>query len=111
MSDLPIACTLSPSDLRDASTMLLPGLARSAAKRELLADGLRLTFDADRGVVARIAAVIDRERECCRFLRFAMVVPADCAQVQLEVTGPPGTGDFMRDLLRAHGRDLLPNER
>ena len=91
--------------------MLLPGLARSAAQRELLSDGLRLTFEADRGVLARIAAVIDRERECCRFLTFALVVPADCAQIELEVTGPPGTGEFVRDLLREQGRDLLPNER
>jgi hypothetical protein len=91
--------------------MLLPGLARSAAQRELLQDGLRLTFPAERGVLARIAAVIDRERECCRFLRFAIVVPPDLAEVQLEVSGPPGTGDFLRDLARDQDHDLLPNGR
>ena len=99
MSDIPIACTLSPSELRDASAMLLPGLARSAAKREMLADGIRLTFEPERGVVTRIAAVFDRERECCKFLQFAVIVPPSMALVHLEVTGPPGTVDFLRSLV------------
>jgi hypothetical protein len=111
MNDIPIACTLSPSELRDASAMLLPGLARSAAKREMPADGIRLTFDPGLGVVTHIAGIIDRERECCKSLQFTLIVPPSMALVHLDVTGPPGTVDFLRDLVTEQEFDLLSNGR
>ena len=46
-----------------------------------------------------MAEVIDAERRCCRFLRIELTVqPAD-GPVQLRLTGPAGTREFLRDLL------------
>jgi hypothetical protein len=43
--------------------------------------------------------VIDAERQCCRFLRFQLTVEPDLGPMWLEVAGPPGTADFLTDLL------------
>ena len=43
--------------------------------------------------------VVDAERHCCRFLRFAMTVEPDGGPVFLELTGPAGTRDFVSALI------------
>lgn len=102
-TDLPVACTLSPDELSASRAMLLPGLAASATTVTLLPDGARLEFAAAADLLARIAAVIDRERQCCRFLRFVLDVAADGGPVRLDVTGPSGTRELMAGLLSEYG--------
>lgn len=99
MSTLPVACTLSAHEQHCEADALLPGLARLARRMETLPDGRRMEFDAAPGIVARIAGVVERERECCRFLDFALHVGADGGPVTLELTGPPGTGEFLASIL------------
>ena len=94
-SDFPIACTLSPDELRRGREALLPGIIARADRHERLEDGFRFHFTPVDGLVPAIAAMIDAERRCCRFLRFTFTVePADRG-LMLEVTGPPGTAEFL----------------
>jgi aspartate racemase len=86
-------------ELRCRADELLPGLARVAATCTPLADGYRLEFAPRDGVLARIASVIDRERTCCAFLRFELVVPAGGAPIALAITGPDGTRSFLDGIL------------
>ena len=96
----PIACSLTPDQLRDRKASLLPGLLARATQVTPTDDGYRLEFDAgDRDIVGAIAACIDAERHCCPFLSFSLSVPADGAQIQLAVTGPSGTRAFLDALL------------
>ena len=92
---LPIVCTLSPETLATRKAGLLPGLAREAELREATAGGLRLRFAPSPERLQHIAAVIDAERQCCRFLRFALTVEPDGGPVWLDLSGPVGTGDFL----------------
>ncbi len=39
------------------------------------------------------------ERQCCRFLRFAVAAERDGGPISLEVTGPPGTAQFLEQLV------------
>ena len=96
---LPIACSLSPETLATRKAGLLPGLAREAEAREETADGLRLRFAASGDTLRRIAAVIDAERQCCRFLHFALTVEPDGGPVWLALSGPPGTREFLAALI------------
>ena len=73
--NLPVACTLSPETLAARRAGLLPAFALEAETREQAPDGLRLRFVAD--YLQRIAAVVDAERQCCRFLRFDLTVEPD----------------------------------
>ena len=90
MTPEPVACTLTPEQLRADAADLLPGLFAAARAVAWLPDGVRLTLDAADGLLARVAAVIERERGCCRFLRFTLDVAPGHGPVTLEVTGPPG---------------------
>lgn len=95
MTDLPIACTLDAAALRARSAELLPGLLEAARAVSPLAEGMRLTLPATSELLARAMAVVDGERQCCPFLRFVIEVPPGGADCALEVTGPPGTRDYL----------------
>lgn len=97
--ELPIMCTLSSRELADRRDELLPGLVQKAAAIDRLEHGVRLTFAPDDGLLTELARVIDRERQCCQFLRFDLSVAPARGPIRLEVTGPPGTADFLADLL------------
>jgi hypothetical protein len=101
MTDLPIACALDASTLAERSDVLLPGLARRATGLCWLESGARLTFGFDASLLMELADVIAAEHQCCRFLRFNLLVePGDSAAV-LDVTGPDGTLEFLKQLLSA----------
>ena len=93
LKDLPIVCTLGPATLAARKANLLPALAKRALGREETADGLRFRFSA--GELSTVAAMIDRERQCCRFLQFELRVEADGGAIVLGLSGPPGTREFL----------------
>ena len=98
-ASLPIACSLSPEQLRASRDELLPGLALHALRRTPLPNGLRLTFDATAARMRHIHTVVERERECCAFLEFSQGLTPGGAWLTLDVTGPEGTAELLADLL------------
>ena len=101
MADLPVACTLGLDALRARREGLLAELFRRAEGYELTTEGLRLRFAAGGDMLSTIARAVDAERECCRFLRFGITVEPDAGPIMLELTGPPGTREFLAALLDA----------
>ena len=99
MAELPIACTLTPAQMREQQGELLPALAAQARDRRELDHGYALYFDASDERLAVIVRTIQLERLCCRFLRFRLTVEPDEGPLALEVTGPPGTREFLRGML------------
>jgi hypothetical protein len=95
MAALPIACTLSPEALKARRENLVGALLRRATERTELDDGVRLRFAADADILVEIARTVDAERQCCRFLSFAITVSADGGPITLDLTGPAGTRDFL----------------
>jgi hypothetical protein len=96
-TDLPIVCTLTPAAIAARQAALLPGLVRRAESREDTADGIRLRFPSD--ALSAIAATVDAERQCCRFLRFDITVEPGGGPIWLALAGPPGTREFLAALL------------
>lgn len=96
---LPIACTLTPEQLKDRRSGLLPGLLAKADGHLPIEGGWRFRFTPQPGTLAAIAQVIDAERQCCQFLRFDLTVEPGGAPFWLQVTGPAGTREFLQDLL------------
>jgi hypothetical protein len=99
MTDLPVACTLTLAALKARREGLLSALLRRAEAHEELPEGCRLRFAAGDDVLLTIAQMIDAERKGCRFLRFNVVVEPDGGPVVVELTGPPGTREFVSALL------------
>ena len=99
MADLPIICSLTPEALEARKLGLLSTLLDQSAGRELLADGLRLRFEPSSETLSTIVRAVDAERHCCRFLRFTITVEPNGGAVILDLTGPPGTREFVAALL------------
>ena len=99
MSNPPIACTLTPGQINACRDHLLPGLFKRAESNDVLPDGYQLTFAAATDTLQAIAETIDRERQCCQFLRFQLTIEPAGGAVVLNVTGPEGGREFLRDLL------------
>lgn len=95
MTDLPIACSLDAPALGRRQSELRASVLAEAELAERLADGYRWRFRHTPDLFARLGPIIDGERHCCRFLRFALTADQDRGSVTMEVTGPSGTADFL----------------
>ena len=95
MADLPVACTLSPAALQARRENLLHVLLRRTKERRELPNGYSLRFAAESDVLSEIVRAIDNERQCCRFLRFAVTVEPDDGPLTVDLTGPAGTREFL----------------
>jgi hypothetical protein len=74
-------------------------IVQRASDRREWPDGLQLGFTADARVLGTNADVVDAERLCCRFLRFTINVDPDEGPITLDLTGPPGTREFISAIL------------
>jgi hypothetical protein len=101
MSELPVACTLSPEALTTRRQGLLAELLRRANSHEQLSDGHRLSFPTTDEMLSLILKTVQAERQCCEFLRFHIILEPGGGPVSLQLTGPPGTREFLSALLEA----------
>ena len=101
MSDLAIACELTPAEITARRAGLLPGPPAQAAERVPVANGFRWRFDASGEFLAAAAETMNTERQCCRFLRCVLTVEPGGGPMWLEITGPQGTLEFLETLIRA----------
>ena len=99
MTTRPIACTLSPAELRTQRDELLPGLVASALQRVPLPHGIRLVFGATAKRLRQLYAVEQLEKRCCAFLQFRIDLTPGGGALVLDVTGPEGTEAFLESLL------------
>ena len=96
---LPLACSLSPAQLRTQREELLPGLLAHALQHVHLPEGMRFVFGATARRLRQLYAVVQREQRCCAFLDFRIDVTPGGGALTLDVTGPAGTGAFLETLL------------
>ena len=101
MTDLPVACTLSSEALKTRREGLLSDLIGRADGHEELPDGHRLRFASAPDTLSLLARTVEAERECCRFLTFQIVVEPEGGPIWLELTGPPGTREFVSALFES----------
>ena len=92
---LPVACSLSEPALAKRRAGLFTDLARRRQEVRWLAEGVTLRYGSERGTLALLGEFIQLESECCRFLRFQLTVEPAGGPVWLELTGPPGTREFL----------------
>jgi hypothetical protein len=101
MTDLPVVCTLQPGELNARATQLLPGVAATATNRLNIDHGYRFEFAPASDTLSSIVTMIDAERGCCQFLRFQLTIEPAGGPVTLDVTGPPGTQEFLAAMIES----------
>jgi hypothetical protein len=100
VTNLPIACTLTADALRERRQGLPTELLRFAEHREETSEGVRVRFAPSSNTLTLLMRAVDAERQCCRFLRFSITVEPDEGPLFVELTGPPGTREFLAELLQ-----------
>ena len=103
MPELPVACTLTEPELAARRAGVLAAIRRDQLEARWLPDGVALRFAPAADRLAALAAFVDLERRCCAFLRFRLTVEPGEGPIWLELTGPPGTRDFLAAELVAPG--------
>lgn len=99
MTTRPLACTLSPAELRAQRDELLPGLVATALQRVRLPHGVRLVFGATATRLRQLYAIEQLEKGCCALLDFRIDLTPGGGALTLDVTGPEGTEAFLQSLL------------
>jgi hypothetical protein len=97
--ELPIACTLTPAELRERQDQLGALAARALRSRERTAAGERLTFAGGEDVERALRAAIDAEARCCPFLR--MELRRDGDVLVLDVAAPDEARPIVAELFAA----------
>jgi len=92
---LPVACTLSEPDLAKRRAGLFTDLAQHRQEARWLPEGIALRYSSEQGTLALLGEFVQLERQCCPFLRFQLTVEPGGGPIWLELTGPPGTRDFL----------------
>jgi hypothetical protein len=94
----PVACSLTPEEMRDRQASLIPALLERAVSIEASGEGYFLRFNSDAATLRTIAEVIAAESRCCPFLQFDLSVPPAQGNVSLAISGPKGTRAFLEAL-------------
>lgn len=97
MNNLPIACTLTAAELQQRRGTVLDAVKKSIVEFRELDDGYALSFPTSTESLKELTALVDLERQCCPFLTFRITVEANSGPVWLEITGPDGTKDFLKN--------------
>jgi hypothetical protein len=98
MKDLPIACSLTNAELHERRQTILKQLRSVVAEVRELDHGYAYSFASGGGRLSEIGSMIELERQCCPFLRFRLTVEANSGPIWLELTGPDGTKEFLKEV-------------
>jgi len=97
--DMPVACCLSSTELREREATLLAQFRSAVIETEELRDGYAFRVPGDGKWIELIAELIVAERECCPFLAFEVAALPNMGPVIVRVIGPAGTKEFLRTVL------------
>jgi hypothetical protein len=99
--DLPIACSLNESELRERRRTILVAVRTEVIETVSLPNGYCYHFASTAGILAKLADLVNLEHECCGFLTFRIIVDAGDAPIRLEVTGPPEAKEVIAEFFGA----------
>ena len=94
-TNLPIACTLSESELEQRRREVLQRVRDAVSSVEELEHGFIYKFTAAPGRIDELGNLIALEHACCPFLRFSLTIEPGDGAISLELTGPIGTKEFL----------------
>ena len=101
MTDLAVACSLMPAELQERRRGLLASVRAATSEVTELDEGFRYEFPLAGEVLGEITRLIQLEHQCCPFLTFRLTIQAGADSVFLDLTGPPGTKEFLAETFSA----------
>ena len=98
MSTLPIACSLPAPEFQVRRTEVLQKARAAALEVKEKEDGFAYRFPSNESLLVDLSALIQLEHQCCPFLKITLIVEAGAGPIWLELTGPPGTKEFLSSI-------------
>ena len=98
MSDLPVACTLTPAQFQERQREVLAKVAAAVVEVTELDNGFIYRFPSNAELIPELADLIQLEHECCSFLTFRLTVKEGAGPILLEITGPLGTKELLAEI-------------
>lgn len=95
MTDLPVACSLMPAELQERRNGLVAKVRAAVAEVTELENGFSYRFPLAGDALAEVTNLMQLEHQCCPFLTFRLTIEAGADAALLELTGPPGTKEFL----------------
>jgi hypothetical protein len=92
---LPIACSLTDSELQERRRGILQKVRSAVVEVREIEDGYAYCFAFTGQQLTELAKLVDLEHQCCPFLRFCVTVESNNGPIWLEMTGPEGTKEFL----------------
>jgi len=98
MNTLPIACSLTAPELQARRTEVLQQARAAALEVQEIDQGFVYRFPANESLLADLFTLIQLEHQCCPFIRISLTLEAGHGPIWLELTGPPGTKEFLTSI-------------
>ena len=98
--EIPVACSLSDSNLRVREATLLAQFTAALIESEEVDNGYSFLVDGDNKSIVLITELIMAERQCCPFLKFELSLEPGMGPVRIRMTGPVGTKEFLKSILK-----------
>lgn len=92
---LPVACSLTDAELQQRRETVLEKVRSAVVGTRELDDGYAYRLPANEEWLTTLVNLVNLERQCCPFLRFNIIVEPGDGPLWLELTGPPGTKEFL----------------
>ena len=96
MEEKNLACKLTGPEFQKYKTEVLAAL-RNNMRAEELDNGYKYIFNGSDDMIDTIISFIKKERICCNFFTFNLLIEDNNSDVILTITGPKGAKEFIND--------------
>ena len=94
-----MTCQLNNAELSERRKYLLGYFATALQQIKPVNKGYAFTFKGNEETLKEMVQLIHLERKCCRFLKFDLEISNEQHPINLKITGPKGTQEFLRQML------------
>lgn len=94
-NSIPIACTLTPTDLQERKSGSLTALFEQVKAVQSLPNGYAFQFPSSDDIVAQLFQFVQQERQCCAFFQFDLSFAPQNGEIWLKLTGGEGVKAFI----------------
>ncbi len=95
----PLGCRLTTPELQRRKTTVLASLRDKIQSRKETPNGYQFEFASTDAILGELIEFVKTERACCPFFEFNVRVGREGEPIWLELSGPEGTKQFIRDEL------------
>jgi hypothetical protein len=92
-----LSCQFTTPELRERKKTIIADLKNLVLEKTELANGFRYYFNGTDKTLDLLNNFIMTERLCCAFFTFTLTISDEKNFTTLELTGPPGVKDFIKE--------------